>query len=520
MRKISCIFIFIIFILSGLPVFSQTESCLAVSNELEKNKDVWDNKTAIDYVLSHKDSFDMDNEIDAWLYNFALGSRYYMLEEYTTALPYLRNVTAVLDKYGDEMGLASFPNLLVSYHWEATCEFYSHSSKEAVLAKMQKAKVIYEKYGLNGTEVYASIQSDIETLQSGKYDNWALIQKAMEYVASDNEIAAIPRLEQIINQWPTSQPFKELVPYINHLGNSYVAVGKRREAEILYLKTLAKLDEENAQDITAYRNICNGLGEIYCQVNNYQKAKDYLALSKRLYEKNMDFGFNYVRCLSNCATAEAGLNNIHISKLLIDVALKYLRNGIGRKTAEKVKQIVSLLSSVTGVVPTDDFDNQTNLAFQSKPYIQMLSNAAVIYQQAGFWDDAIMCIKESIALSEKIGEPNGMAYNNLATLYLAQSRVEESLPYFEKASSLCQADYERNEILFNYALALWLAHSSQCVDLATKTSESLKQSFAYNFAFLSQEERTNFYKHFEYYLPFLYKHIHLYLRDNLRILPF
>ena len=235
MRKYSCIFI--IFILSCLPVFSQTESCLAVANELVKNKDVWDNKTAIDYILSHKDSFDMDNEIDVWLYNFALGTRYYVLEEYKTALPYLRNVTAVFDKHGDEMGLALNSNLLICYYWEAVCEFYSHSSKKAVLEKTQKAKVIYEKYGLNSTEVYASILSDIETLQSGKDDNLVLIQKAMEYVMSDNHIAAIPILEQVINQWPASQSFKELAPYIQCLCNSYVAVGKLREAENLYLKT-------------------------------------------------------------------------------------------------------------------------------------------------------------------------------------------------------------------------------------------------------------------------------------------
>lgn len=501
MKKFNCIFI--ILILSCLPVFSQTESCLAVSKELEKNKDIWDNKTGIDYILSHKDSFDMDNEIDAWFYSIALGTRYYLLEEYKTALPYLRNVTNVLDKYGDEMGFASIHNLLICYHWEAICEFYSHASKEIVLEKMQKAKALYEKYGLTNTDVYASIQSDIEALQSGKYDNLVLIQKAMEYVMSDNHIAAIPILEQVINQWPASQSFKELAPYIQCLCNSYVVVGKLSEAENLYLKTLAKLDEDNAQDIEAYRNICEGLGVLYCQVHNYQKAKDYLTLSKRLYEKNMDLGFNYIRCLSNCAMAESGLNNTHIAKLLIDVTLKHLRNGIGRETAEEVKQGVSLLSSATGVMLTEDFDNQTNLTFQSKPYIQILSNATVIYQQSGFWDDAVMCIKESIALSDKIGEPNGLAYNNLATLYLSQSRVEESLPYFEKASSLCQTDYERNEILFNYALALWLANSSQCVDIATKTSESLRQSIAYNFAFLSQEERTNFYKHFEYYLPFL-----------------
>ena len=159
MRKLSCIII--VFILSCLPTFSQTESCLAVSNELGKNKGVWDDKTAIDYILSHKDSFDMGNEVDAWFYNIALGTRYYPLGEYTTALPYLRNVTAVLDKYGDEMEFSTNSQFLFCYYWEAVCEFYSNAAKEAVLRKLQKAKVIYEKYGLNSTEVYASIQSDI-----------------------------------------------------------------------------------------------------------------------------------------------------------------------------------------------------------------------------------------------------------------------------------------------------------------------------------------------------------------------
>lgn len=501
MRKSCCIII--VLVLSCLPSFCQTESCLAVINELGNNKGVWDDKTGIDYILSNKDSFDMENEVDAWFYSIALGTRYYSLREYVTALPYLRNVTAVLDKYGDEMEVSTNFQFLSCYYWEAVCEFYSHASKETVLRKLQKAKTLYEKYDLTGTDVYISIQSDIEALLSGKFDNFVLIQKSTEYVMYSNYVAAIPLLEQIIREWPISQPFNELAPYFNMLGNSYLSVGRLNDAESIYLKALTKLDEENEQDLEIYRNMCDALGGLYYQLHNYQKAKDYLTLSKRLYEKNMDFGYGYARCLSNCAIVEHGLNNIHIAKLLIDVAIKYLRNGIGRETAEEVKQSVSLLSSITGVALTNDFDTQTNLTFQRKSYIQILSNAAAIYQQAGFWDDAVVCIKESIALSENIGEPNGMAYNNLATLYLAQSRVKESLPYFEKASSFCQTDYERNEILFNYALALWLADSSQSVDIATKTSESLKQSFAYNFAFLSQEERTNFYKHFEYYLPFL-----------------
>lgn len=501
MRKSCCIII--VFVLSCLPSFCQTESCLAVINELENNKGIWDDKTGIGYILSHKDSFDMNNEVDAWFYSIALGTRYYSLREYAMALPYLRNVTAVLDKYGDEMEFSTNFQFVFCYYWEAVCEFYSHASKEAVLRKMQKAKTLYEKYDLAGTDVYILIQSDIEALLSGKFDNFVLIQKSTEYVMASNYVAAIPLLEQIIREWPASQPFNELAPYFNMLGYSYLSVGKLNDAESIYLKALTKLDEENEQDLEVYRNICDALGVLYCQVQNYQKARDFSYLSKNLHEKYMDFSFSYFRCLANCALAEYGLNHIYAAKLLIDVALKYMRNNVGLETAEKVGKSVSSISSITGMAFADDFDKQTKLSFQSRPYASLLSNASLIYQQAGFWDNAVLCIKESIALSEKIGEPNGLAYNNLAILYLAQSRVEEALPYFEKASALCKTDYEKNEIWFNYALALWLAHSKQCINIATKVSESLTKSITYNFAFLSQEERTNFYKHFEYYLPFV-----------------
>ena len=61
---------------------AQTESAMSVVNELTKQNGVWSEQVAIDYIIAHTDSFDMDNEVDRWLYNLALGTRYYPLKKY------------------------------------------------------------------------------------------------------------------------------------------------------------------------------------------------------------------------------------------------------------------------------------------------------------------------------------------------------------------------------------------------------------------------------------------------------
>lgn len=483
-----------------VQLWAQSESCMAVVNVLTQNKGVWDDQRGIDYILANREAFDKENEVDMWLYNLALGTRYYPLGKYAEALPYLHDVTSVIDAYGEEIGIAENPQLLETYYWEANCEYHTNASRDIFVAKLQRAKTIYEKYNLTDTEIYKGIISDIDVLQSEIIDVWAVLQTAMEYVVSNKHQDAISLFEQVINKWPASRPREELFPCFQALGNSYIAVGRLKDAENIYLNALTELDGK--QEIETYRNICDALGVLYCQVHNYQKAKDFSGLSKQLHEKYMDFDESYIRCLSNCALAESGLGHLFTAKLFIDVAIKYMRKGTGYSASKDFVNRISKISTITGnEIDAKTFSEQADRMLQLRPHIQLLSNAAVIYQQAGFLDDAIMCIKESIALLEELGEQYGLVYNNLGTLYLSQSRVDESLPYFEKAVGLCQTDYEKNEILFNYALALWFTHSNKYTDAIVQASRMLTQSITSNFSFLSQGERTNLYKHFEYYLP-------------------
>ena len=476
---------------------AQTESCSAIVNELTKQKDVWSEQEAIDYIIAHKDSFDMNDEVDRWLYNLALGTRYYPLKNYHDALICLREVTAIFDKNIDSIDLSQFPQLLITYYWEANCEFYLGSSRDKVLQKLNRAKFIFEKVSLQGTDVYNQILLDINAIESGELD---ILPLAMEYAVCNRHNDAIPLIEQIISNWPKNRPLEELAPFYQFLGNCYIAVGRLDDAEKLYLSALSNLNEQQE----AYRYICDALGVLYCQVHNYQKAKDFSGQSKWLHEKYMDFDDSYVRCLSNCALAEYNLGHNYLAKMLVDVALKYHRKGYGYTASEKMQNAIQSIHSIFGSdFNNAKFSNNADKALQLRPYILLLSNAAMIYQQAGFWDDAVKCMKESISMLEELGEQNGLAYNNIGTMYLFQSRVNESLPYFSKAVSQCTTDYEKNEVLFNYALALWLLHSTDCSKIAIQSSKLLANSIANNFSFLSQEEKYNYYNHFESYLPCL-----------------
>lgn len=480
--------------------WAQTKSCMTIINELTKNVNEWDEETGIKYILANNDSFDKNNEIDTWLYNLALGTRYYTLGKYIEALPCLRHVTEVIDKYGHEMEIKGNSKFLVAYYWEALCEFHTHATKDLILSKLQRAKAAFEQYGQTGSDYYQQVLSDINAIQSGRIDLLPTIQAAISFAMSGSHQEAISLLEGITGSSSPLLTIKDAAPYILVLGNSYVAVGRLDDAEILYLNALAELDEGNEN----YRYICDALGVIYAQVHNYQKAKEYSSLSKKLHEKYLDFDYTYIRCLANCAIVENGIGNYFMAKLFIDVALKYMRRGIGYQASNVITESMASIAAITGRnVNAKEMSDNANKTTQLRPYLQMLSNAAMIYQEAGFWDDAVLCIKEGISMNEELGDTNALIYNNLAYLYLVQSKIEEALTNYKKAASLSQTEYEGTEIYFNYALALWLSHSSECVNVAADASKILNQSIANNFSFLSEKERYNYYKHFEFYLPML-----------------
>ena len=483
-------FILVCFVLC-IRMSAQTESCMAVLNEIRQNK-AWSNQKALDYVLANKKSFDFSDEKDTWLYNYLLGIGYYSIDKKTEALPYLRNVCIFLDKYENKLNA----DMIKCYYMEADSEYNTEHSKDLYINKLKKIKSILEKYNQENTKLYDTILSEIENIKS------ELLTAAYQYVFSGRDNEANILLEEIIDNFSDLYP-KEIMAYDRFaLARGYISVGRFGDAEQIYLQTLTDLESIEMINHEIYRDICDALGDLYCQVHNYSKGLKYFMLSKYLHEINLDFDDSYIECLNYCAFAEVRLGNRYIAKMFIDIALKYMRSRIGYKT---LGTSVKRLSDLTSIYNKNIDPNSSSEEIEKLSYIRMLSSASIIYEEAGFLDDAVICMKESISLSEKLGEHRGKGtlYNNMGSLYLNQSKFSESLPYFSKALPLCTTEDEKIVVLFNYAGALWLLHSNECSDIAIQASKSLANSIATNFSFLSQEEKYNYCTHFENYLPSL-----------------
>ena len=514
MKRVFAIYIFLTLFCAHRSL-AQTESCMNVIQELTNNPEKYRGEELPAFILSNKDKFDMSNELDLYMYNLYLGISYHSMGKYDQALPSLQIVTNFIDQYEEEMDLAKNTGNIHLFYKEAICMLHTHADKTIMLKRYHRAKELYEKYNQTETAEYKGVLEDIESINSGAIDNLSLVQNAYQFYVSGNCREAIPLLEKVINTWPKSRPEEEVFVYYKLLGTCYLEIGMLSDAESIYSQALTMLEKQNNQSKVVYRQLCDALGVLYSQVHNYQKAKDYCGLSKQWHEKCNDFSHSYVRCLTNCALAESGLGHDKLAKLLIDVALKYMRKDYAVIDTKDVVGKISSVSSITdNKIDSKSLQDQTDRKLRFQPYITVLSNASMIYQSSGFIGDAIVCMKECIAFREEIGEENALAYNNLACLYLGQDRIDEAIPYFKRALELSSGDYEKNEILFNYALALWGQESKNCVDAAQNASLQLIQSINESFSFLSQEERTNFYKHFELYLPVLNLMMYEYGEDS------
>ena len=195
------VFYFILCFLLCFQMSAQTESMMEVCNELNRHQD-WNEQDVIDYILAHRDSFDMENSIDYFWYNSVLGGRYYSLGKWQDALSYLRNIVLLLDIYGDEMNFSSNPRLLLFYYCEALCDFNVGASKEQVLTKLQRLKVLFEKNGLSETRDFQDLIHEIEVIEN---DAVPSLSAACVYMISEKYEDAIPLLEQFIKKSSQSQ---------------------------------------------------------------------------------------------------------------------------------------------------------------------------------------------------------------------------------------------------------------------------------------------------------------------------
>ena len=325
---------------------------------------------------------------------------------------------------------------------------------------------------------------------------------ALDLTFSQRYEEAIPVYENIIATLKKQNSSPEnMAIWLKGLGTCKLYTGKTGEAENIYLEALKSIDAPQYANAKIVRQLLDALSVLYVQTQNYEKANKYNGKAKISYEENIDFGDDYVRCLSNAASIQAGMGHNTLAKMLVDVSLRQAKSNLNDQSAysETINNLSSLIDGKRNV----SLKENSYMFLRIIPYITMLNNTSGIYQQLGYYSDAVRIVKESIQIAEKYGLSEPLPYNNLGTLYLSKSKFQKASECFQKSYALCRVPYEIDVVGMNAALGLYLSNDTTAALFCSDYSARMRGIIKEMFAFMSGEERAIYWKHFENYLPMI-----------------
>lgn len=313
-------------------------------------------------------------------------------------------------------------------------------------------------------------------------------KKANESYLAGDYADAISKFEHL---YAKRTEFNEYIFIALGLSSAYVKVGKYKEAETVLLTTRSEALNAHYENHSGYRHLLTSLGDLYYGLNNYSKANEYIHEVKGLYEENLEFGSDYVSCLSMLASIQSHLGYNTLAKILIDVAVRQARLNLEAKDKGQLTR-----SDAIRVSNISDFDG-----YMKGQYAQTLSNASVIYDELGYKGDAVALLKEAIDVYSNIGKESPNIYNNLAGMYLAATKYQIAIEYYEKALSLAESPVLFDQISLDLALTRMFAKDKDVADVLLKNAEIMRSHQQYAFTFLSEAERQSYWENSGHNIP-------------------
>lgn len=455
---------------------------------------------AMSILHQNKDLFQYD-AITLFWYNWLNGVILYQVDKYLDARPFIADAISFLDANESELSDPNLTRFLQIYYYAPDIDYKLGANKDVLVKGLERAKYIYEIAGATSEPIYSWITSDLNTLQNSNLD---VASDALSLFIAGDYANAIPLLKNVIAyyQMNRSTDYSHLAAWLKSLGMAYMYVGDYNNSEKTYSSAIQLLESNNLQNDKSYRMILDAIAVLYVQLQNYEKALAYNTQAKTLYEKALDYGDDYVRCVSNCALCHNGLGHNTTAKMMLNVALRQAKQNLSDTTA--ISGALKDLNQLSGK-PIDAKTIDENFFIQTRiiPYVTLLSNSATVYSEIGYFSDALRAIKESIKVSEEYGLKEALPYNNMGMLYFYKSKFPQSVEWFLKSYGLCKTPYESDEIGMNTALGLYLSKDASACALSAEVSERMRKNIQDMFAFMSGEERAIYWKHFENYLPML-----------------
>lgn len=258
---------------------------------------------------------------------------------------------------------------------------------------------------------------------------------------------------------------------------NYINLEDFQSAEKLLLNNIEILGTNKKSKV--YRRTLSQLSNLYSAIHNYSKAKDYAAEAKFRYENALDFSRGYILCLHRCATLERGNGNYFLALLLEDVALQELYRN-----------------KAFGIISGQAISREQFLA-------NLLSSAALHYNQVGFWNEAYTNLETAVEIAEANNLDASTYYSNMADLCIAAREYDRAVFVSQKAYDLSNSESNKIQIGTTLCLSQFLARQPISEDVIAQTSQYLQTLVKNTFAFTSMDERKSFWTYFEYYFPLL-----------------
>ena len=353
---------------------------------------------AMSILRQNKDLFQYDAITQFW-YNWLNGVILYRSDKYSEARPFITDAISFLDANESELSDPNLTCFLQIYYYASNIDYKLGANKDVLVKELERAKYIYELAGATSEPIYSWITSDLNSLHNSNLD---VVADALNLFMSGDYVNAIPLLQNVIAYYQTNRPtdYTHLAAWLNTLGMAYMYVGDYNNSEKTYISAVRLLESQNLQSEKAYRMTLDALAVLYAQLQNYEKALDYNTQAKTLYEKALDFGDDYVRCVSNCALCHNGLGHNTTAKMMLNVALRQAKQNLTDTT--DISGTLKDLNLLSGK-PLDIKTIDENYFIQTRiiPYVTLLSNSATVYSDLGYFSDALRAIKESIKVSEE-----------------------------------------------------------------------------------------------------------------------
>ena len=157
-------------------------------------------------------------------------------------------------------------------------------------------------------------------------------ENALNMTLSQRYEEAIPLYESIVTTLKNQNSSPDLIAaWLKGLGTCKLYTGQTGDAENIYFEALNLLNSQEYANHKLTRQLHDALAVLYVQTHNYAKADEYNDRAKIAYEKNVDYGDDYVRCMANSALIKSSIGlNTH-AKLLIDVAIRQAQTNYNER---------------------------------------------------------------------------------------------------------------------------------------------------------------------------------------------